>query len=145
MTVVDRLGPVPHFPDAACRRPGADPAWWFTTVPGGRPGPEATAARATINRAIAICRTCPHLDDCRTYAIAHEPHGVWGGMSEADRKEANGGGGACGDACGQPAGYNRHKRAGEASCAPCRDAWNTASNEYHRARRARLKAEGAVS
>ncbi|MER3521199.1 MAG: WhiB family transcriptional regulator [Acidimicrobiia bacterium] len=36
----------------------------------------------------AICRTCPVIDDCREYALAiREPHGIWGGLTEAERKE----------------------------------------------------------
>lgn len=35
----------------------------------------------------AICRNCPVLAQCRTYALANrETHGVWGGLSEQDRR-----------------------------------------------------------
>ncbi|MFC4948412.1 WhiB family transcriptional regulator [Pseudonocardia sp. GCM10023141] len=33
-----------------------------------------------------ICRTCPVMDECRRHALAaHEPYGVWGGLSESER------------------------------------------------------------
>ena len=36
----------------------------------------------------AICLGCPVLRDCRAHALAiGEPHGVWGGMSRADRDD----------------------------------------------------------
>ena len=38
-------------------------------------------------KAKAICKTCPVMADCRTYALEiREPHGVWGGLSENERK-----------------------------------------------------------
>lgn len=34
-----------------------------------------------------ICRVCPVKSECRDFAIRHrEPHGVWGGLSETDRR-----------------------------------------------------------
>lgn len=36
-----------------------------------------------------ICRTCEVMDECREYAMAHtELQGVWGGMTEYERKLA---------------------------------------------------------
>ena len=35
----------------------------------------------------SVCRRCAVIDECREYAMdAHEPYGVWGGMSERDRR-----------------------------------------------------------
>lgn len=34
-----------------------------------------------------ICRTCPILNDCATYAIEHETCGFWAGMAEDERRE----------------------------------------------------------
>ena len=42
---------------------------------------------AREERAKEICRMCPVLAECREYAISiREPHGVWGGMSEQERR-----------------------------------------------------------
>jgi WhiB family redox-sensing transcriptional regulator len=39
-------------------------------------------------RAKAICSTCPVRPDCLEYAIRiHEPHGIWGGLNEVERKQ----------------------------------------------------------
>lgn len=32
------------------------------------------------------CGRCPVLEACREYGIAHESFGMWGGLTEADRK-----------------------------------------------------------
>lgn len=38
-------------------------------------------------RAKAICNVCPSRIPCSQYAVAiKEPFGIWGGMTEADRK-----------------------------------------------------------
>ena len=40
------------------------------------------------SRAKQVCRGCPVLERCRDHALAvHEPYGVWGGMTESERRE----------------------------------------------------------
>lgn len=44
---------------------------------------------AEAEAAKQVCRHCPVLEDCRAYALAHPVlAGVWGAMSEDDRREA---------------------------------------------------------
>jgi WhiB family transcriptional regulator, redox-sensing transcriptional regulator len=39
-------------------------------------------------RAKEICMTCGVRSDCLEYAISiREPHGIWGGLNEAERKD----------------------------------------------------------
>ena len=39
-------------------------------------------------RAKAICKTCSVCSDCLEYALRiREPHGIWGGLNEAERKQ----------------------------------------------------------
>jgi WhiB family redox-sensing transcriptional regulator len=39
-------------------------------------------------RAKSICRTCPVRRDCLDYAVRiREPHGIWGGLNEAERRQ----------------------------------------------------------
>lgn len=62
--------------DAACL--AHDPRIWFPTVPGN-----SRAAR----RAKEICAGCQVRADCLAYAIGnHEHYGIWGGLSEEERK-----------------------------------------------------------
>lgn len=43
---------------------------------------------ARERQAKAICATCPVSKPCLQYAIRiREPHGVWGGLNEAERKQ----------------------------------------------------------
>ena len=38
-------------------------------------------------RAREICRSCPVMGACLEYAIQiREPHGIWGGLNEAERR-----------------------------------------------------------
>lgn len=64
---------------ARCR--GADSAVFYS--PHGERG-HARARR--VEKAKAICRQCPVLTACRSYAVAAgEPYGVWGGMDSGER------------------------------------------------------------
>ncbi|HEX4659666.1 MAG TPA: WhiB family transcriptional regulator [Streptosporangiaceae bacterium] len=63
---------------AACQ--SADPDLFFPISASGR-------ASAQMARAKAICARCLVQDDCLRYALAADPvHGVWGGMSEEERR-----------------------------------------------------------
>ena len=51
-------------------------------------GERGGTRRRRAEAAKAICMQCPVLDQCREYALAsHEPYGVWGGMSEEERRD----------------------------------------------------------
>jgi len=51
-------------------------------------GERGSSRRKRDDDAKAICRTCPVIIDCRNHALAtHEPYGVWGGMTEEERRE----------------------------------------------------------
>lgn len=53
------------------------------------PDGERGSARARrADRAKAICQRCPVLEQCRRHALAaREPYGVWGGLTEEERRE----------------------------------------------------------
>ncbi|MGH9300649.1 MAG: WhiB family transcriptional regulator [Acidimicrobiales bacterium] len=66
---------------AACRGPQA--AVFFP--PSHFERKEYKASRE--NKAKAICFSCPVRADCLDYALAiREPHGIWGGLNETERK-----------------------------------------------------------
>ncbi|SEE85902.1 Transcription factor WhiB [Rhodococcus jostii] len=65
---------------AACR--GIESSVFFS--PDGERG-HARARRESGAR--QICQDCPVLAQCRDHALSNdEPYGIWGGMTEADRR-----------------------------------------------------------
>ena len=53
-----------------------------------QPGMDFTTRQSQISGAKALCRACPVMMMCAEYALsAHEPTGVWGGYSSADREK----------------------------------------------------------
>lgn len=65
---------------ARCRGSDVDV---FFSKDGERPG----AARRRHQEAAAYCARCAVVNECRDYALEYqEPWGVWGGLSESDRR-----------------------------------------------------------
>lgn len=51
--------------------------------PDGERGP---SRRNRENKALAVCATCPVIQQCRNQALViQEPYGIWGGLTEEDR------------------------------------------------------------
>ncbi|MDQ2881193.1 MAG: WhiB family transcriptional regulator [Actinomycetota bacterium] len=51
-------------------------------------GERGSARSRRADRAKAICLRCPVLEQCRRHALsAREPYGVWGGLTEEERRE----------------------------------------------------------
>lgn len=101
---------------------GVDPALFYP----GR-GDNFAAAEAR-----SVCLDCPVREDCAEWAIRHERQGIWGGLSEKERRrlrKARGITVETPDALAAPHGtsarYQAHRRAGERACAPCRRAHST--------------------
>lgn len=79
-----RLPPVPVLPEAACT--DHDPELWTVEV---ETAPNQLLAQDMRRRAKEICRSCPELIECGTYAVNNGiVNGVWGGMDERDLKRA---------------------------------------------------------
>ena len=67
---------------AACRGPHA--AVFFPPSHGER----REARQNREQAAKSICRACTVCATCRDYALRiREPHGIWGGLNEAERKQ----------------------------------------------------------
>jgi WhiB family transcriptional regulator, redox-sensing transcriptional regulator len=63
---------------AACRH--ADPELFFPVSPSGPSLDQVTQAKA-------ICAGCPVRQQCLAFALdTRQDHGVWGGMSEEERR-----------------------------------------------------------
>lgn len=57
-----------------------EPELWFSRVQSPR-----------VAEAVEACRWCPVLEACRSYALeADERHGVWGGLTEVERRTISG-------------------------------------------------------
>jgi WhiB family redox-sensing transcriptional regulator len=41
-----------------------------------------------VNAAVAVCHTCPVINECREYG-RHERFGIWGGLSGRERRALN--------------------------------------------------------
>jgi WhiB family redox-sensing transcriptional regulator len=66
---------------AACRR---DTATAFFPPPHFEMKPEKDERE---NQARALCRACPVQRDCLEYSLeVREPHGIWGGLNELERR-----------------------------------------------------------
>lgn len=113
--------------DAACRpivRAGSD--LWHKPSRSGESAPRAEAAR--IRDAKAVCATCPVQAECLA-AATDDDHGIWGGLTVAERAAVR----VCGDGIGTVKGYRRHRRARDTPCRACADGWAA----YKRERRAK--------
>lgn len=65
---------------AACR--DVDPELFFPTAVNG------AALVAAERRALSVCRACPVVADCRSWAVVEQPHGIAGGLTEDERRRA---------------------------------------------------------
>jgi WhiB family redox-sensing transcriptional regulator len=126
----------PWMTEAACN--GVDPDLFF---------PERGDYRC-VAIAKTICRTCPVREECLEYAIVNgEKFGVWGGLSERERRRvrrARGlatrpGGVAQPINHGTDGGFQAHRRRGEDPCVPCADAHLVANRERSQAFRDRQR------
>lgn len=108
---------------AGARCANVDPELFFPHVGG------------TGRDAKKICKTCQVLNECRHYALSHDLSGVWGGLSENERKEIRRGRKPRAlQPCGTVAAFQRHIRDGETPCDACREAKNDASRRWAQAR-----------
>ena len=55
--------------------------WDLFHTPDGQAGGPPRGFR----KALALCATCPSLEPCKQWAIAHEQYGIWGGTTEVER------------------------------------------------------------
>lgn len=66
------------FAEAACK--GKDSAIFFPDYPSHN-------FRKNVANTKAICAECSVQEKCRDYALEYEPLGIWGGMTEKERRQ----------------------------------------------------------
>jgi WhiB family transcriptional regulator, redox-sensing transcriptional regulator len=74
--------------DGDCK--GQDPRIWYPHADRSEPGKFAEKYRiaaAQTASAKNICNSCPVQLDCLSYAMYHEPYGIWGGLTEREREQ----------------------------------------------------------
>jgi WhiB family redox-sensing transcriptional regulator len=64
-----------EFESPSCATVGGD--FWF---------PEQDASKYENQFAKAICASCPHKIECGEWGIHKENFGIWGGLSDLDRR-----------------------------------------------------------
>lgn len=51
-------------------------------------GERGSSRRRRAANAKAVCASCPMIEQCRSHALtSREPYGIWGGMTEEERRE----------------------------------------------------------
>lgn len=48
---------------------------------------EGKMVRLSIASAKSICRSCQHITECAEWGIRKERHGIWGGLTDGDRRK----------------------------------------------------------
>jgi hypothetical protein len=129
--LTERLGiddqPWMSDPDRNCSIVGFDdPKWagfhadrWYPTE-----------AHETPELAKTLCGGCPVTEDCFNFAMLNDVEGVWGATTKKQRDEAR-----KMRKCGTRAGYVRHQRAGEPTCADCKAANAADARDRHAKKR----------
>ena len=75
--MIELPSPMPWHDEAACQ--GHPIEWWFPAI--------GHATAPTTRKAHAICAECPVRTECLEHAVmTPEPHGIWGGTSERERR-----------------------------------------------------------
>lgn len=65
---------------------GKPVGWWYPDLVSRNPREIRVQMRANAERALQICGSCSVISECREYALEWELHGIWGGMTEKERK-----------------------------------------------------------
>jgi WhiB family transcriptional regulator, redox-sensing transcriptional regulator len=86
-----------------------------------------------------VCSACPVKAECLAFALTtFEKHGIWGGLSERERRKIRGQLTKAGLLTapmyvidhGTSAGYHAHRRRGEVPCRSCMEARNAAEGRF---------------
>jgi len=75
------LGELPKWMGrASCAADDVNPDWWFPE----RGGPAESGADGALAK--RICQECPVRQQCLEFALAGREFGIWGGLTEQERK-----------------------------------------------------------
>jgi WhiB family redox-sensing transcriptional regulator len=69
--------------DGLCK--GHDTEMWFPVYNKSPKADERRKIKENTAKAVSICNICHIQSKCLDYSLAHEPYGIWGGLTEAQR------------------------------------------------------------
>lgn len=69
--------------DGKCK--GHDVSYWFPRFDKSFNKEEREIFKANQDFAISLCESCDSSEHCLEYSLRHEPFGIWGGKTEAER------------------------------------------------------------
>lgn len=61
--------------------------WWYPDLLTRNPREIRMQMRMNSEKALTICGQCPVIETCRDYALGWELYGIWGGMTEKERRD----------------------------------------------------------
>lgn len=76
---------MPEFPGALCR--AHDARLWWPRDATERDGRRGDVDLIRESEAKTICARCPVRIECGTWAIEHNEHGIWGGLTDEQRRQ----------------------------------------------------------
>lgn len=83
----DRIRPPWEFESPVCAEVGTE---IFFSRDADEGGDSSAMVKELYKEAKKICAGCDHKTECAEWGIKNETHGVWGGLSPADRKKLRG-------------------------------------------------------
>ena len=73
------------FENPGCASVGGE--FWFPEREAGKGEiPAIIASSQEVAMARSICNSCPHKNECMQWGLKHEYFGIWGGLTEGERR-----------------------------------------------------------
>jgi hypothetical protein len=74
-----------HYESPGCASVGGD--FWFPERAAGDGSMAAVNCNSDeVKIAKSVCNSCIHKAECRQWGLEHEYHGIWGGLTDKERR-----------------------------------------------------------
>ena len=74
-----------HYESPGCASVGGD--FWFPERAAGDSAMGAVNCNSDeVKIAKSVCSSCIHKAECRQWGLEHEYHGIWGGLTDKERR-----------------------------------------------------------
>jgi len=74
-----------NYESPRCASVGGD-FWFPERAAGDGPVRAVNAQSEEVKIAISVCNSCTHRTECRQWGLEHEYYGIWGGLTEGERR-----------------------------------------------------------